>query len=260
MGHKNVRGDFAARMISAAHAPSWKEHLGALPLCAPEDVVGTRNLLVIAPHPDDETLGCGGLLAWAVASGRQARVVVLTDGERSHPGSAEFPPSRLAAIRRNEALDAGAGLGLSHDDYVFLHLADGSLDSLTPPKANLVVRSLRRWIRALAPVVVCVTASSDMHGDHRAAHALALAAIRDAVDCTLLSYPVWSWLAPPATRLPSGRRIDITRYRDAKQAAIQTHASQLGGLIDDATDPFELPAELLECVDRNYEVLLDESV
>ena len=241
-------------------SPSWKEHLDALPLCAADDVIGARNLLVIAPHPDDESLGCGGLLAWAVAHGRRARVVVLTDGERSHSGSAKFPPGRLAGIRRNEALDAGARLGLADDDFAFLHLPDSTLDALTPSQADGVVQTLRKWIALLAPVVVSVTASSDMHGDHRAAHALALAATRDAVDCTLLSYPVWSWLAPRAAVLPSGRRIDITRYRDAKRAAIHAHASQLGHLIDDAAEPFALPAALLDCVDRNYEVLLDESV
>lgn len=246
--------------VCVAHAPGWMEHLAALPLCAPEDVIGTRNLMVIAPHPDDESLGCAGLLAWAAANGRQVRVVMLTDGERSHPGSTKFPPSRLARIRRNEALDAGARLGLPHDNYSFLHLLDGSLDSLAPTEAEVVAQTLRAWIRALAPVVVCATAPSDMHGDHRAAHALALAATRGAGDCTLLTYPVWSWLAPAVALLPSGRRIDIARYRGAKQRAIQAHASQLGQLIDDSTDPFELPAALLDCVDRNYEVLLDEPV
>ena len=241
-------------------SPSWKEHLDALPLCAADDVIGVRDLLVIAPHPDDESLGCGGLLAWAAAHGRRARVVMLTDGERSHPGSEKFPPSRLAGVRRNEALNAGAKLGLADGDFAFLHLPDGTLDALTPSQVDGVVQTLREWIALLAPVLVCVTASSDMHGDHRAAHALALAVTRDAAGCMLLSYPVWSWLEPGAAVLPPGRRVDITGYRGAKRAAIHTHASQLGHLIDDAAEPFALPAALLDCVDRNYEVLLDESV
>jgi LmbE family N-acetylglucosaminyl deacetylase len=239
---------------------SWKKHLGALPLCSPEQVIGPRNVLVIAPHPDDETLGCGGLLAWAVANGRRARVVVLTDGERSHPGSARFPPARLAGIRQREALAAGARLGLAERDYAFLHLPDGGLESLTPAQADALTRSLRRWIESLAPVIACVTASSDSHGDHRVANALAVAATRGVVDGILLAYPVWSWLNVGAAALPSGRRIDITRYRDVKQAAIRAHASQLGRLVDDVPDPFELPAALLECVTRRYEVLLDASV
>lgn len=241
-------------------SPSWKEYLDALPLCTPEDVIGQRDLLVVAPHPDDESLGCGGLLAWAIANGHRVRVLVLTDGERSHPGSATFPPARLAGIRRNETIDAGARLGLGRGDIAFLHLPDGGLVALTPSQVDGVVQTLRASIDLLAPVVVCVTASSDMHGDHRAAHALALAAARGAVDCTLLTYPVWSWLAPVTAVPPPGRRVDITAYRRAKQAAIQSYASQHGLLIDDAADPFELPAALLECVGRSYEVFLDEPV
>jgi len=240
--------------------PSWKEHLDALPLRTPDEVVGARNLLVIAPHPDDESLGCGGLLAWAAASGRKARVAMLTDGEASHPGSARFPPSRLAALRRTEALHAGAWLGLAPGDHAFLHLPDGALGALAPAQRETAIQALAAWMRELTPVVACVTASSDMHGDHRAAHRLARAAARRVPGCTLLAYPVWSWLAPAATRPPPGWRIDVGRYRAAKRAAIRSHASQHGGLIDDAPEPFELPAALLACVDRDYEVLLDEPV
>lgn len=238
----------------------WKSHLDALPLCPPEALIGTHNLLVVAPHPDDESLGCGGLLAWATGHGRRAHVVILTDGEGSHPGSARFPPPRLADIRRGEAIEAGARLGLAEQDFSFLHLPDGSLDTLAPSQAAGVVQNLRNHIGMLAPVVVCVTASSDLHGDHRAAHALTLAATRNAGHCRLLSYPVWSWLSAEAAAPPVGWRIDITPYRETKRAAIRAHASQLGELIDDAADPFVLPAALLDCVQQSYEVLLDEPV
>ena len=77
----------------------------------PGDSVRTLGrTVVLAPHPDDESLGCGGLLARLAAHGVPARVVVVTDGAQSHPGSAAYPPERLRALREAEARAAVAAL------------------------------------------------------------------------------------------------------------------------------------------------------
>lgn len=61
-----------------------------------------KAVTVLAPHPDDESLGCGGALAAAVESGQDVTVVALTDGSGSHPKSKEFPPENwLPCVRRN---------------------------------------------------------------------------------------------------------------------------------------------------------------
>ena len=80
-----------------------------IPAVAASVLLRGRPLLVLAPHPDDESLGCGALLAQAFA-GVGAHVACLTDGAASHPGSRLVPPDQLAAIRRAEVLDAVAPL------------------------------------------------------------------------------------------------------------------------------------------------------
>ncbi len=72
-----------------------------------------KPILVIAPHPDDEVLGCGGLLAACAAAGIKAHVAFLTDGSLSHPGSASWSQKRLAERRAVEAKRAARMLGLS---------------------------------------------------------------------------------------------------------------------------------------------------
>ena len=72
----------------------------ALPEGQLDDIIGSGTCLVLAPHPDDESLGCGGLIAACVAANRPPLVVVLTDGAGSHPGSVAYPPDRLRAARK----------------------------------------------------------------------------------------------------------------------------------------------------------------
>ncbi|HEX2943304.1 MAG TPA: PIG-L family deacetylase, partial [Rhodopila sp.] len=68
---------------AADHHRAWR----SLPLGTLDHIAGTGTCLILAPHPDDESLGCGGLIATAVAAGRAPLVVILTDGAGSHPNS-----------------------------------------------------------------------------------------------------------------------------------------------------------------------------
>ena len=57
-----------------------------------DEITGNRCALILAPHPDDESLGCGGLIAEACARGRPPAVIIVSDGTGSHPLSREYPP------------------------------------------------------------------------------------------------------------------------------------------------------------------------
>jgi LmbE family N-acetylglucosaminyl deacetylase len=236
--------------------------MATFPLCAPGALIGDRLVQVIAPHPDDESLGCGGLLAWAAATGRRPRVLFLTDGEGSHPGSTAFPPARLARLRRTEAMQACRSLGVARSDVAFLGLPDSGLGALAGTNADNAIHAIRDWISRAAPAAVCVTTAADPHGDHVAAHHLVRSALQGLHRHRFFSYPVWTWLQQRDTSsLPGeGWRIDVAAFRRQKQAAISRHASQHGGVVMDAMEAFVLPQALLKRARQPYEVLFDDHV
>jgi LmbE family N-acetylglucosaminyl deacetylase len=236
--------------------------MAKLPCCQPGALVGERRVQVIAPHPDDESLGCGGLLAWAAANGHQPRVLFLTDGEGSHPGSAAFPPARLARLRRTEAMRACRSLGVAATSVTFLGLPDSGLGALTGERADGAIRAIRDWMSQAASAAVCVTTAADPHGDHVAAHRLVRSALKGLRGHRFFSYPVWTWLQQrDSASLPhDGWRIDVAAFHEQKQAAIAQHASQHGGVVTDAKEAFVLPRALLKRAQQPYEVLFDDYV
>ncbi len=239
----------AAEVVAA-----WRR----LPLADLAAITGLRPLLVLAPHPDDETLGCGGLIAEACARGEDVRVVILTDGAGSHPASKAFPPARLAALRQAEARAAAAALGLSEDRITFLDLRDGAAPREGPSFDALAARVAALMTR-FGVGTICATWGHDPHPDHLAAHLIAAAAARRAA-ARHLAYPIWGWALPAATRLPDpalrGARLDISRNLPAKRRAIAAHGSQIGGAITD--DPASrVPEKLLANFREPFEVFLE---
>ncbi len=102
--------------------PSLASVLGEVP--APIDARSLGRTLVLAPHPDDESLGCGGTLALLRRAGFTVHVVFITDGTQSHPHSPSYPAERLRDLREAEALEALRELGVSATDTTFLRLPD----------------------------------------------------------------------------------------------------------------------------------------
>ncbi len=112
----------------------------------------TLDLLVIAAHPDDAELACGGVLAKHVAQGKSCGILDLTEGEMGTRGS--------VAERREEAAAAAKILGLSHREN--LGLPDGFLQPADKEQVMAIVRAIRR----LKPALVLANAPSDRHPDH----------------------------------------------------------------------------------------------
>lgn len=145
------------------------------------------RLVVVAPHPDDEVLACGGLLHAHLQRGGTALVVAVTDGEASHAGDPDWPAPRLAARRSAESatglhrLAAGRALPVLR-----LRYPDGGV-------AQYAVRLQVQLDALLQPQdVVLATCRWDGHPDHEACgHAAAAAAARK--GCGLVEAPVWMW-------------------------------------------------------------------
>jgi N-acetylglucosamine malate deacetylase 1 len=163
-----------------------------------------ERIVVLAPHMDDEVIGCGGTLARHVACGSEVTVVFLTDGRLGG----------VANIRKLEAQRALAELGIAQ--IVFLDAHDGQLGA-TP----VLVAALRAALVAAGPEIVYLPCFLEEHPDHRAASALlAEAAKGAAMSFRCHAYEVWTPLFPNCFV-----RIDATI--EAKRRALGHYQSQL---------------------------------
>jgi LmbE family N-acetylglucosaminyl deacetylase len=230
----------------------------ALPFGSLDDVTGGATCLILAPHPDDESLGCGGLIAACCSAGRPPLVAVLTDGSGSHPGSQLYPPAKLIALREAEAMAAVDILGLPADRLSFLRERDTSAP-IAGPRFRAVVQKLAHCVSELGCSAILAPWRLDPHGDHQAAARIAEETAR-LTGIALRAYPVWGWTLGADTTVeePSvrGWRLDITLHLSAKRRAIAAHASQYGKLITDDPGGFRLPEELLRTFESFCETFL----
>ena len=221
-----------------------------------EIVPGTA--MILAPHADDESLGCGGLIAASCAAGRPPLVVIVTDGAGSHPGSPTWPAGRLRAQREAEAEAATRHLGLPSGRLAFLRLPD-TRSPHDGPKFEFAVETLRCLAAEHRCDTILAPWSHDPHCDHESVWKMGLALSRRD-HRALLAYPIWGWLIAPEVELdtatPTGWRFDVTPHLSRKAMAIQMHESQYGGLITDDPSGFRLPDRLLEVFASPYEVFL----
>nr|WP_245215035.1 PIG-L deacetylase family protein [Pararoseomonas indoligenes] len=231
-------------------------------------LVPEGGVLVLAPHPDDESLGCGGLLAALAAAGRPARVVVMSDGAGSHPNSRTHPAPVLRELRRREAVEAMRALGVPPP--IFLNLPDGDVPRAETPSGNAVAfeNAVEAVIGAAIGLgTIAATIDLDPHKDHEATWAIAKEASRRA-GLRLLGYPVWSWrhlypaMAPIAPvevpAPPRGMRLDVSAQMAAKRRAVMAHRSQVTRLIEDDPFGFILSPAVLSVLMRPFEVYLEE--
>jgi LmbE family N-acetylglucosaminyl deacetylase len=229
------------------------------------DAAALRRLapmLIIAPHQDDETLGCGGLIASASALGLRPRVAYLTDGAASHTGSPTWPASRIAATRRREAIEALDILGVSPPDIRFLDWPDAAPRAPGSVPYESTVAEMLAWMGEFAPRGLWSPWGGEAHCDHRAAAQLA----RDlatrwagARPIAEMSYLVWGWAEAgliEAARLQRPWALPCRQTVPLRRRALARHRTQLTDIIDDADRGFTIPAGLAAVTDRTFEIYL----
>lgn len=212
-----------------------------LPSVTAEELLRGRPVLVLTPHPDDESLACGGLLAAAFQqSGPGAQVVCLTDGAASHPDSSSFAPVQIAALRRWEFGAAVEHLGGQATDLAWIGAPDGALAA-----DDYIVKAVIDLARAGGVGLVLASSPLDPHCDHVAGAEIGRRVARALPGLRLGFYPVWSrWHGGGVAPVPQGTRavrLPTGPYRAQKAAAIAAHRSQQGMVIEDDPDGFEMP-------------------
>jgi LmbE family N-acetylglucosaminyl deacetylase len=156
-----------------------------------------RSAVVFAPHPDDETLGCGGTIIKKIQAGGRVDLVFVTDGSRSH--ARMVSPDRLKVMREQEALSAARVLGVDEDRVTFLRFRNGQLGV----GGNEAVDRVKDILCRLQPQQVFVPSCLENIPDHRMTHKIVLAALRACdTQATVYEYPIWFWLHWPWVRLP----------------------------------------------------------
>lgn len=205
-------------------------------------VDGTAPLLVLAPHPDDESLGCGLLLAERWARGLPTHVACLTDGGASHPRSPGWPRDRLTVLRRQELTDALCRLGGNPArDLTWMDFPDAALHRLHGPGADLA-HAIAALADRLGAGGLVAASCADAHCDHEAGADAAARVCAMRPGLRLWHYPIWSrWTAWQAGGDVQGIRLDLPARRDAKRDAIAAHRSQMGLVVTDDPGGFAMP-------------------
>lgn len=183
------------------------------------------RLVVVAPHPDDEILACGGLMALHARRGGKSLVVAVTDGEASHGNSRSWRGGRLAETRRAERVHGLARLGCEQAEVHRLGLGDGKVASHIDTLQS-ELQKVMQW-----GDVVVTTWRFDGHPDHEACGLAAARACAE-VRCRLLEAPVWmwNWSRPADSQVPWHRLVGLQLPVDAvsrKRRAVDSHTSQL---------------------------------
>lgn len=186
-----------------------------------------ERVLFIAPHPDDEVLGCGGTIAKFAAAAHEVHIAYLSSGEQ---GSRDVPAAELGVLREREARAAMSVLGVDHEHLTFLRIGDGQISPYDRGQADAVIRLLRQ----VRPALLYLPHGEDGSFDHQAAHAVVLRAADMAGSQNfpalgpahwvpvLLGYEVWAPISRPAYLE------DIGQFTAAKLAALGCYSSQAG--------------------------------
>jgi len=212
-------------------------------------VLGDESVaLFVAPHQDDSSLGCGGLIARKRLNGCGVHVVYVTDGSASHPGHPTLTSEALATLRESEGRAALSHLGVDRLAVHFLGARDGTLAHLSPAAESALQAEFNRLLLAVRPDEVFLPYRRDGSSEHEAASRLFLGALAGTgIKPRLYEYLVWSWWNPLRLLRPwlTARhvwRFRFPGYEGIKSAALKCYSSQF-----EPTPPWSEPV-----LDRDF--------
>lgn len=235
---------------------NWQDLHDLSRLNIAESMLPHQRVCVFAPHPDDETLGCGGLLQQLAANGNPMVLVHVTNGTQSHPNSQIYPPEQLDSIRPQESQSALQVLGVAQQvTTIALELSDGN-----------VFAQRSQFNEKLATIIqpndILVTPfRHDGHPDHEATgQVVAAFAKQHQLPCYQVLIWAWHWAKPADSRIPwhNATRLDLTAEQvQRKTQAIACFKSQI--TVDESTNnPPVLSAQTIARISQPWEIYLYE--
>lgn len=227
-----------------------------IPLAPEQCVTGFGTTLIVAPHADDESLGCGGVISLLRKFGQNVYILLLSDGTLSHPNSKEYPAEKLRDLREKELLDASEILGVPAENIIFCRYKDRNVPSIHHEGFENAVNSISKMMGMIQPQSIFVPWRRDPHPDHQAAFQLINAS--ETSNAKIYEYPIWLKELGKEGDEPSQDetmpfRLNISSVLAQKQEAISQHRSQINGLISDDPEGFQLSQEMLSQFNVPYE-------
>jgi LmbE family N-acetylglucosaminyl deacetylase len=208
------------------------------------------SAMVFSPHQDDETFGCGGMIAQKREQDITVVVTFLTDGGGAYHANPQVQ-NKIIEIRKQESLNALGILGVQPSEIYFLDKEDGSLPDLNEPEKQQTINEIASLLKRYQPGEVYVPHRKDCHRDHEATYELVKEAIaQTGIQVELLQYPIWVfWRAPlfillKIKDISTAYRLSITSVQEKKKRAIAAYSSQMQTLPSDFIKRFLHPAEI----------------
>jgi LmbE family N-acetylglucosaminyl deacetylase len=222
--------------------------------------------LIIAPHPDDEVFGCGGLLADLTARGKRTDILFITEGEVSHKGCCIIPSSQVGAQRRRLAGEADGLLGVPPERLHFLEGHDGKLPHKGEDGFIELAEKIASCMKKSAPETIFCPHPFEGWPDHVAAEALTMAALKMLAPGRmphLYHYCVWFWYSMPLKRAwrinwRKARILDIYEQHPLKQKAMQVYLDAIAP----CGNPWvgKVPAPFLRAFNWNKELFFEADI
>ncbi len=182
------------------------------PQLGQKEDLSEKSILVLAPHPDDDVLGCGGTLAIYQKNGAKITIVYMTDGRKGNP---KYDENALVLQRRKEAGEAAAIVGI--DTLRFLDNRDGEL--FPSPKT---INQLSDVLNEVKPGAVFLPFLLDKHADHMATNDILIkASLKYKTAFTCYGYEIWTPITAP------NFLVNVTEHIGVKRLAIEQHRSQI---------------------------------
>ncbi|MCW4016285.1 MAG: PIG-L family deacetylase [Candidatus Bathyarchaeota archaeon] len=214
-----------------------------------------KPIVVFSPHPDDETLGCGGTIAKKLSENYQVYIVLLTDGRHAFSNcldlNSDITPDAIVKIRKKEVIDATTVLGVPVENLVFLDFEDRMLKEHETVAEQKITEILKKH----SPVEVYFPFMRDSHPDHRAANRIIRRCLQN-LKLTSIRYQYsvmhrFLNFGPRIERLIDVYKdciadVDISEYLSLKKKAVKQFTSELSVVLNNSKKP------VVENVDRYF--------